>query len=546
MNRVRGKTIIWLSLLAVLLTSPVIVNLSFAQTATMFVSPSTTQTNPTEYFMVTIDVADAAHVAGFEFKVTWDLALTEFPPAVGEGYFLQDTGIPVYQTSQANILFKYVLVSAFLTAYGWADGGGTLATLTFQVKASESGSSTIHLYDTKLFDENGVLIPHNVVDGSFFTTKPKPVFSWTPAAPIAGELVTFDGSASYDPDGGTITAYEWDFGDGSPHAFGAVVTHTYANYQLAPYQVTLTVTDSDQMQTWFVTKPLQIWRDLGIVSVWPSMTEADTTDYDAYATTLDYYEDPGYGLLSVIVTVVNFGTKRESYSLSVIIEGQDYNGVTHSWEIAQTAIWFMGTEYPTSIGAGAGSGWANWMLFDISYDAQTSLGLLGEQINEPIPPGQYTITATLTSEFDQDPTNNVMSAPFGVHGSVEVTRIVRGALTGHVFKRRNMGPITFGGFIKNFDNTIGVFRDPITEQGEFGRIVFDIMDAMTGDLVAEVATPAVYLNYLEESPTQLKAVWADYAPGQYFVDAYAQFGTIDGDFPYFGYNHVTFSFTVLP
>jgi hypothetical protein len=510
----------------------------------MFISPPSTQTNPTELFQVTVEVANATHVAGFEFKVTWDLALTEFPPAVGEGYFLQDTGIPVYMTSQANILFKYVLVSAFLTAYGWADGGGTLATLTFQVKATESGSSPIHLYDTKLFDENGVLIPHNVVDGSFFTTKPKPVFSWTPQFPIKREEITFDGTASYDPDGGNITSYEWDFGDGSPHEFGAVVTHAYANYRLAPYQVTLTVMDSDQNQTWFVTKPLQIWRDLGIVSVWPTMTEADTTDYDAYQTTLDYYEDPGYGLLSVIVTVVNFGTKAEDYSLSVIIEGTDYNGVYHSWEIAPTAVWFMGTEYPAHISAGAGSGFGNWMLFDISYDAQTSLGLLGEQINTPVPPGQYTITATLVSLWDQDPSNNVMSAPFGVHSSIEVTKIGRGLLQDHVFRRKNMGPITLAGTIENFDNTIGVFRDPITEQGEYGRIVFDIIDAVTGDLVTEVVTPSAYLNHLQSK--QLKAVWADYAPGQYFVDAYAQFGTIDGDFPYFGYNHVTFSFTVLP
>jgi hypothetical protein len=545
-KRVRGKNIIWISLLAILLSSPIIVNFSFAQTTpTMSVSPTTTQTNPTAIFMVSIDIADAVHVAGFEFKVAWDLALTEFPPQAGAGYFLQDVG-EVYTYSSANILFKYLLVGGFLKTYGWADGGGTLATVTFQVKATESGSSPIHLYDTKLFDENGVPIPqYNVVDGSFYTTKPKPVFSWTPAAPIPAEVVTFDGTASYDPDGGSIVAWEWNFGDGSPHAFGAVVTHTYASYNIVPYQVTLTVTDSDQGDSWFVTKPLQIWRDLGIVSVWPSLTEADTTDYDGYATTLDYYEDPGYGLLSVIVTVVNFGTLKESYSLSVIIEGTDYNGVTHIWEIAPTAIWFMGTEYPTTIKAGAGSGWANWMLFDISYDAQTSLGLLGEQINTPVPPGQYTITATLTSAFDQDPSNNVMSAPFGVHGSVEVTNIVRGALNDRVFKRKHMGPITFGGFIKNFDNTIGVFRDPITEQGEYGRIVFDIMDE-SGTLVTEIATPAVYLNYLESSPSQLKAVWADYTPGKYFVDAYCQFGTSDGYFPYFGYTHTTFSFTVLP
>jgi PKD repeat protein len=51
--------------------------------------------------------------------------------------------------------------------------------------------------------------------------------------------MTFDGSASFDPDG-TIVSWEWTFGDGATGS-GSTVTHTYA----APgsYWVTLTVTD---------------------------------------------------------------------------------------------------------------------------------------------------------------------------------------------------------------------------------------------------------------------------------------------------------------
>ncbi|MCR4404582.1 MAG: FG-GAP-like repeat-containing protein [Candidatus Acetothermia bacterium] len=62
------------------------------------------------------------------------------------------------------------------------------------------------------------------------------------ASPTAGKpplTVQFDGAASYDPDG-SITAYNWDFGDGSKAA-GAKVSHTYG----APgfYAATLTVQD---------------------------------------------------------------------------------------------------------------------------------------------------------------------------------------------------------------------------------------------------------------------------------------------------------------
>ncbi len=54
-----------------------------------------------------------------------------------------------------------------------------------------------------------------------------------------GTPVSFDGSASSDPDG-TIAAWDWDFGDGNTGT-GATPTHTYTMPDT--YTVTLTVTD---------------------------------------------------------------------------------------------------------------------------------------------------------------------------------------------------------------------------------------------------------------------------------------------------------------
>ena len=56
-----------------------------------------------------------------------------------------------------------------------------------------------------------------------------------------GEEITFDGSASYDPDGG-IESWDWDFGDGATGS-GAVVMHVYDWGGL--YTVTLCVTDDE-------------------------------------------------------------------------------------------------------------------------------------------------------------------------------------------------------------------------------------------------------------------------------------------------------------
>lgn len=68
----------------------------------------------------------------------------------------------------------------------------------------------------------------------------------TPVAiAILGEIVTLNGSASSDPDG-TITSYQWDFGDGTSGT-GAVVSHIYA--VAGTYQAALTVTDNDGATT---------------------------------------------------------------------------------------------------------------------------------------------------------------------------------------------------------------------------------------------------------------------------------------------------------
>src|SRR5207237_4773690 len=55
-----------------------------------------------------------------------------------------------------------------------------------------------------------------------------------------GSTTAFNGSASRDPDG-TISSYQWSFGDGYTSS-GVSVSHTYTGLGL--YTVTLTVTDN--------------------------------------------------------------------------------------------------------------------------------------------------------------------------------------------------------------------------------------------------------------------------------------------------------------
>ncbi|MGZ8980482.1 MAG: PKD domain-containing protein [Burkholderiaceae bacterium] len=69
-----------------------------------------------------------------------------------------------------------------------------------------------------------------------------------------GEEVLFDGSASHDPDGG-ITAYEWDFGDGTK-ASGINVRHRFR--ESGRYAVTLTVTDDTQLPNRTTARTIEV------------------------------------------------------------------------------------------------------------------------------------------------------------------------------------------------------------------------------------------------------------------------------------------------
>lgn len=70
-------------------------------------------------------------------------------------------------------------------------------------------------------------------------------FVFIPEVPVINSPVVFDGGSSEPGWTGTapspITAYEWDFGDGSPKAYGQIVNHTYT--EAGDYAVSLTVTD---------------------------------------------------------------------------------------------------------------------------------------------------------------------------------------------------------------------------------------------------------------------------------------------------------------
>ena len=118
--------------------------------------------------------------------------------------------------------------------WNWGDGSAHDSGVSPSHTYAGSGTDTITLTVTDT-DGGTATIQHDVHP----SVNQPPVASFTDSE--AGLKASYDGSASHDTDGGTISSYAWDFGDGGQSS-AASPNHTYS----APgdYTVALTVTDN--------------------------------------------------------------------------------------------------------------------------------------------------------------------------------------------------------------------------------------------------------------------------------------------------------------
>jgi PKD repeat protein len=125
---------------------------------------------------------------------------------------------------------------------------------------------------------------------SVSNSPPKAGFGYQPAVPAELETVSFNASSSADLDG-TITGYNWNFGDGNM-ASGMVVEHAYiAN---GTYRVTLIVTDDDGGTDSFVQNiTVTKYNPPPVPSFVYSPQEPTTTDYVEFDASGSFDAAPG-------------------------------------------------------------------------------------------------------------------------------------------------------------------------------------------------------------------------------------------------------------
>jgi PKD repeat protein len=118
---------------------------------------------------------------------------------------------------------------------GTPDGSGPTPTHVF----TTAGSRSVVL---RVVDSDGqtAVTAHGIAVG----TGAAPTAAYTPSTfhPAVGQAVSFDGRASSDSDG-TIVAYRWIWGDGTPDGSGQTPTHAFAT--AGNFSTVLIVTDND-------------------------------------------------------------------------------------------------------------------------------------------------------------------------------------------------------------------------------------------------------------------------------------------------------------
>jgi PKD repeat protein len=134
--------------------------------------------------------------------------------------------------------------------YRWEQTGGPAASLNgttlpvLQMLANHSGLYTFRIIANDGYNDS----EPGIINLTVTNQAPSAVLSSNNSNPLVGTPVIFNGSASFDPDG-TVTAYNFHFGDGSESGWvtAPTVVHVYA--LPGTYLVSLTVKDDDGMES---------------------------------------------------------------------------------------------------------------------------------------------------------------------------------------------------------------------------------------------------------------------------------------------------------
>ena len=212
--------------------------------ADVTLEPSTQIATIGENFTVDVFITPDTAIVGLQFDLEFDSSKIQVD-SVSEGRLLNQNGASTF-FSDGHIDNNAGILS---DVYGSIMGSSSIlepasfASITMNVKEQAASTSTIYLKNVIISDPSGKPIYAYIKNTTLTIAEPPVAVANGISVVNEGDLISFNALGSHDPDGGELTSYEWDFGDGTM-AFGSEVTHVYADNDI--YAVTLTVTDGEE------------------------------------------------------------------------------------------------------------------------------------------------------------------------------------------------------------------------------------------------------------------------------------------------------------
>ena len=308
--------------------------------------------------------------------------------------------------------------SGSIASYAWDFGDGTTGTgATPQHTYATGGSYTVTLVVTDGTGQSSAPTTKTLD----FTAAPPPTANFTSTSSY--NTANLDGTSSSDVDG-TITAWAWDFGDGTTGT-GATPSHKYASggtysvtlvvtdntgHQSAPYSANVTVTDAPPPTASFTATPtfLQVAFD-------------GTGSSDVDGTIASYVWNFGDGNTGVGATPNHTYATGGTYVVQLVVTDNDghqsapfQTSVTVSGSPPPTASFTVGGTGLTADFDGSGSSDPGGLIVSYAWNfGDSATGTGSKPSHKYAAPGTYTVQLTVTDNDGNvaSTTNPVTVAP---------------------------------------------------------------------------------------------------------------------------------------
>jgi KaiC/GvpD/RAD55 family RecA-like ATPase/PKD repeat protein len=237
----------------------------------------------------------------------------------------------VNETITFNASLSYA-PDGVIISYEWRFGDG--ANATGVVVDHAYNSTGIYTVTLKVTDNNGM---SDSKDETISVTKyPIASFEYEPISPVVGEVVTFNAFTS-TPDGGSLVAYRWDFGDNTSIVeTDSIANHTYVKH--GNYNVTLNVTDSEGLWSIASKNVTVLAPPIALFTYLPSTPVPNesiifdaSTSYDPDGTVIDHAWNFGDGNTTVTSSKVisHVYAEHGNYSVTLtIVDNDGYSNTT--------------------------------------------------------------------------------------------------------------------------------------------------------------------------------------------------------------------------